>query len=120
MASRSEKMYSESPELKRDDDSGKMKVSKAEKKSARVSDGTDGMKITEEGLPPHVRQANERRDMYNRHETEHAVADNGKAEKKEIHVRHQAEIKDMHKRHEKSVGGGSGAQKIEKVTKGEK
>lgn len=135
---RHEKMYANSPELKRDEESGKMKAHKSEGKihseASRNADGTDGMPV-HEGLPPHVRHAHERRDMHNRHETEHAVHDNHHgASKKEMHGRHQKEMADMHKRHEKehqelsggtsrsgesmeSKGSGDGKEKIEKVEK---
>ena len=120
--SRADKMYKDTPEMKRDEESGKMGVTKAEKKSAQVSDGTDGMQQHEE-MPPHVRHAHERRDMHHRHETEHMIHDNGKGgSKEELHSRHEKEMKDMHKRHEKdsspSKGSGSGAEKISKVEKG--
>lgn len=116
------KLYKNSPEMKRDEESGAMKVEKkgpteAEKDSARTNDGTEGMKINE-GMPPHARQAQERRDMYNRHETEHAMLDNGGGSKTDVYTRHAKEMQDMHKRHgkEADTGSGAGAEKIEKVS----
>lgn len=121
--------YKNSPTMKRDEDSGKMAVSKAEKKSSEVNSGTDGMQEHEgEGMPAVARHAQERREMFNRHETEHSVheAKGGKA-KEEMHKRHEEEMKAMHKRHgkegskdaesKKTTGSGGGKEKIEKVEK---
>lgn len=99
--SRIEKMYGESPELARGED-GKMSVQR--KESARSTDGTEGMAITESGMSPAMRQAAERRDMYNRHETEHAIHDEKKADKAEMHKRHAKELTDMLKRHSSDGG----------------
>lgn len=96
--SRAEKMYDKTPELKRDDESGKVGVKKSEAKSARVSDGT-------EGIPIHARHAMERRDVHHRHETEHMMHDHGSGgSKAELHARHLKEMGDMLKRHEKEIG----------------
>lgn len=119
--SMSEKLYKDSPEMKRDDESGKMSVKKkekgepteAEKESARVSDGTAGM-------PVHERHGMERADMIKRHEAEHKAL--GDAERADVHARHSKEYSDMLKRHDKdyaSTGSGGGKEKIKKVEKGE-
>jgi len=55
-----------------------------------------------------ARHAHERRDMHNRHETQHAVHDHIGGPKKELHARHEKEMKDMHKRHEKEIEHGEG------------
>jgi len=94
------KMYKSSPEMKRDEESGDMKVSRAEKESARTNDGTEGMAITEQGP------------MYDRHMKE--VSD--------MHDRHLAERKDMVKRHMKEMKSAapeeaqSGEEEIQKTT----
>lgn len=113
MASRSEKMYGDSPKMERKDD-GKLAVKKSEKKVAKESSGTADMATHEEGLPAAARHASERRDMYNRHETEHSVMDSGSgSSKKEMAGRHVKELTDMHKRHESELSG-SGKEKINK------
>lgn len=98
--SKADKMYAESPMLERGED-GKMSVTKKEKKSSQVDAGTEGVSASDV-MPAHARHASERRDMHNRHETEHAMIDSGKGgDKKEVHMRHEKEMKDMHSRHEK-------------------
>lgn len=109
--SKASKMYENSPEMKRDGEDGKMKITKAEKISARTNDGTEGMPIHENGMPMDVRHAHERRDMHSRHETEHMMH---KGDKKEMHGRHESEMKSMHGRHEKEMSG-TGKEKIAKV-----
>lgn len=105
MSKKSEKLYKDSPTTERGED-GKMGVKK-KPDSAPVSDeaGTDGV-APGTAMPPHVRHAAERRDMANRHETEHSVHDmhGGKEDKKEMHSRHLKEHADMMKRHEKEKG----------------
>lgn len=102
------KLYDETPEMKRDDE-GKMGVKKPEMK------GKDKPQLESAaaGLPAHVRHAHERRDMHNRHETEHATHDNmiPGASKEPMHTRHEKEMKDMHTRHETEAGamGGTAA-----------
>ena len=104
---RHERMYKKKPHLERDED-GHMSVK--EKEADKEQSGTDGVKMTEhhgEGLPMHARHAHERREMYNRHEIEHATheATGGKS-KKEMHKRHEIDAKDMHGRHEKEIEAG--------------
>lgn len=112
--STADKMYKSSPKMERNDE-GKMKVTKAEKESARTNDGTEGMPIHEEGVSPQMRHAMERTMMHHRHETEHTMHDNGKTgEKKDMHSRHIKEVMDMHKRHEKDLSG-SAKKKIENI-----
>lgn len=99
--SKSEKMYADSKTLARGED-GKMAVTKKEKESSEEQAGTEGVEAGSDGMPAHARHASERRDMHNRHETEHAMIDSGKGgDKKEVHGRHEKEMKDMHSRHEK-------------------
>lgn len=109
------RLYKDSPKLERNEkgDIKSVKPSDKEgapsesmKKADEIQSGMDGVKMTE-GLPPHVRHAHERRDMHNRHETEHSVHDNGKGgDKKEMHARHEKEYGDMHKRHDKEMAAG--------------
>lgn len=112
-----EKMYANSPKLETDED-GKKYIKKgpteAEKKSAEVNDGTDGMQ-KHEGMPMENRHAMERRDMHNRHETEHSMQ---KGDKKEMHGRHEKDMKEMHKKHEgESKGGEEIIKKVEETKK---
>lgn len=112
-----EKFYKDSPKLERDDESGDMKVSKGEKKSVDVQNGTDGAQ-RDEAMPHHVRHAKERHDMHSRHEHEHSMYDHaGQGDKHEMHERHHGEMKAMHKRHEKEVK--TGTSMIDKVEKNE-
>lgn len=115
---RADKMYKDSPELGRDEESGKMKVKKTDSKIHReASEAESGTA----GMPVHERHAMERREVHHRHETEHAM--HGKGDKKELHSRHEKERSDMVKRHEKEHGheeltGGTAKSKEEKESKG--
>lgn len=126
---RHRRMYKESPKLERGEN-GKMDVVKSSRVEAdKEQAGIDGMKVSGD-LPPHVRHATERRDMYNRHETEHAVHDNaGNSDKQEMYSRHLKEHGDMGKRHAKEYAksnhnndsnesAGAGKKEIEEVRKG--
>lgn len=77
MSKRSDR-YNDSPTLKRDDDSGKMKATKKPtenaKKSAQEGSGTEGMAMSED----RINHNKERDIMYHRHEIEHA----------ELHAKH--------------------------------
>lgn len=118
MSKRSEKMYKDSPKLKRDDEDGKVKVGKSDKESEEANAGTDGIQ-EHEGIPSHVRHAIERREVHHRHENEHMLHDHGKMDKPEMHKRHQDEVKAMHKRHEKE-GGKKETESKDKTDTGEK
>lgn len=68
------KMYKDSPKLERDGESGKMKITKAEKKSAEVSAGTEGVVKDEHEdavMKLHQKHSKERMDMHHKHEKEH-------------------------------------------------
>lgn len=124
MSKRSEKMYKNSPKIERDEETGSLGITRGEKKSAEVNSGTDGQGVKEEGpegIPPEARHAIERREVHNRHETEHMVHDHGKLNKAEMHKRHQDEVKAMHKKHEKEHGKrDSGEKEIKKIEKADK
>lgn len=103
MASKSEKMYGDSPTTERDEESGKVGVKKPKPKTAEADLG--------DGEPINVHQANERRGMahrhmgdmmamHDRHEMEHSSA---KGDMKEMHGRHEAEMAEMHGRHAKDM-----------------
>lgn len=97
---RPDKMYKDSPELARDEESGKMTVKKSETREEPKARETEG-----ESLPVHARHAHERREMHHRHQLEHAIHDNGKGgSKKDMHERHREEMAAMHKRHDKELG----------------
>src|ERR1700761_6592386 len=120
--------YKDSPTMKRDEEDGVMKSTKkkkepaAEKASSEFSAQTDGIEQHAEGIPVAARHGIERREMHNRHETEHMIADHSKEDKHDMHGRHEDEMKAMHKRHEKELtkGSGAGAEKINKVEEGSK
>lgn len=121
--SRAEKMYGDSPEMKRDEESGKMAVKKpsqSEKKSKEVEGGTEGAEregMKDGAMPHHVRHAMGRNDMHARHEHEHSMHDHMKhGDKKEMHARHEKEMRTMHTRHEKESGEGM----VEKTEANEK
>lgn len=112
--SRSEKMYGDSPTLKRDEEDGKVKAKKPseeKKKADEVQSGTDGA----EREPMHEdmasRHAMDRLSMHHKHEAEHHAHKGG--DKKDMHKRHLGEHKAMMKAHEKEMGG-SGEGMIEK------
>jgi hypothetical protein len=104
MATKSEKLYGDSPALERDEESGKVSV----KKPARADVGEDGSSAEMGGdVPP----ANERREtahrhvgerlaIHHRHEMEHG---GHKGDKKALHDRHEAELAEMGARHAKEV-----------------
>lgn len=105
------KMYKDSPEMKRDEEDGKMKAPKpnaAEKKSSEVNAGTDNAANMNDGEP----------DM-------EPSGDARIQEVKDMHKRHQTEMKAIYNRHAKedeaktSTGSGGGKEKISKVEKGE-
>ncbi len=105
----SKRMYANSPRITHDDE-GKTKVSREAKakKEEKMQAGTDG--VEENGspdgsLPIPARHAMERREMANRHETEHSMH---KGDKKAMHERHEKETKAMHDRHEKELTGEGG------------
>lgn len=97
MSKRTEKMYGKSPKIVADENGKKVVrrgMNDAEKKSARVSDGTEGIAI-------HERQMKEIDDM---------------------HTRHAGEHKDMVKRHLKEFKGSvpegeTGAAEIKRIEK---
>ena len=97
------KMYDSTPTMERDEESGKMKVKKAEKKVEEA----DAQIKEDQGIPAYLRHSIERREVHNRHETEHMVGDHGKESKEELHKRHQEEIKMLHKKHEKELAKAS-------------
>lgn len=126
MSAKYKKMYENPPEVEQDD-AGKMRVKdkmpKGEAVAPEVGDGTAEMGG---GVPTHIRHSIERREMSNRHESEHLIHDHGKAPKEEMHSRHLEDMKTLHKKHEKelkkhgekhkeSQGSGSGQEKIEKT-----
>lgn len=107
-----EKMYANSPKLEKGED-GKPYIKKnnpteAEKKTAEVDSGTDGMPID-------VRHAHERRDMHSRQETEHMMT---KGEKAEMHSRHLGDMKALQKKHEKEAS--TGGKEISRIKSDEK
>ena len=126
MASKSDRMYGNSPKLAKGED-GKVKVTKNEK----VNDGVDKVKENEShagtAVPAHERHHMERMAMFHKHEHEHLTHDHAHAgDKSELHKRHQEEMKMMHKKHEKElahehseeVGGEKLVKKVEENKKG--
>lgn len=99
MASRSSRMYKDSPTMERDDESGKMAVKKPSKdlpspKEAEADLG-DGEPMHEGAAPRREmmnRHVAERMQMHSRHETDH---EHGKADK----AKHVEEMETMGKRH---------------------
>jgi hypothetical protein len=125
-------MYENSPTMKRDGDSGKMKVGQQESSAANTDQamaaGAPGMPDVERREMKH-RHIKEHLDMHHRHEMEHG---HGKGEKGEMHKRHLEELTKAHERHEGehkemyarhegagATSQGKGKEKIEKVTEGE-
>ena len=126
MASKSDRMYGNSPKLEKDKE-GKVKVTKNEK----VNDGVDKVKMTEShdgtAVPAHSRHSLERLQMHHKHQHEHLAHDHAHSgDKHEMHKRHEEEIKMMHKKHEKElahdhseeVGGKKIVEKVEENKKG--
>lgn len=105
--SRSEKMYADSPSLKRDEKDDKVKATKPseEKKEAdEVQGGTDGADRGNGDMD--ARHAMDRLSMFHKHEGEHMAHKEG--DKKDLHKRHIEEQKATHKRHQKEYGSGGG------------
>lgn len=105
---RHKRMYKKQPHLERGEDG---EVGVAEKEADKVQSGDAGVAMTEhnDGMPAPMRHAHERRDMHNRHETEHSMHEAmNKGSKKDMHTRHEKEMKDMHARHEKEMDSGEG------------
>ena len=106
---RKDRMYGKSPSLKRGE-SGEVEVEHHVKKEHEAgADGAIREGESKEAMPAHVRHAQERRHMHERHETEHALHDYAHEgeDKHEMHGRHEKEIADMHKRHEKELKSGT-------------
>lgn len=102
----SKRMYSKTPRIEKDDETGKPMVKKGPTKAeidvARTEDGTKA--VMADGMPVNDRQMDERKDM---------------------NKRHLQEIKDMNSRHEKESGGKydtgkTGSEMINKVEKDKK
>ena len=103
------KAYKDTPHMQRDEETGKMALKKG------VSGG-DGEQAAANGgyagLPVHMHQAGERREMkhrhiqehlamHHKHETEHAHHDHSvHGGKEKMHERHERDLKEMHNRHE--------------------
>lgn len=100
---RHKKAYKDSPTLKRDQESGKMGVSRGEKKAAQDNSGTDGM-------PEHDKMAME---MGHKHEKEHL--DLNQKHEKERHSLRSKHMMDMAGEKKESEGSGAGKEKIEKT-----
>ena len=101
MASKSDKMYANSPKMERDDE-GKMAVKKRADKDYNetvIGDGEDvEARQTVERRALKHKHIKEHHDFFHKHEQEHA-AYKGK-DKAELHKRHYAELKAMHAEHE--------------------
>lgn len=124
-------LYDNSPSIKHEEGKAKVvKTPKSEHGDGSVEKGVKEEGYKESGMPHAIRHAMERRDMHNRHETEHAMHDaHGNGDKKEMHARHEKEMKDMHTRHEKEAGaqggkeagvGGATGEPIDKIEKNAK
>jgi len=99
--SRADKMYKDSPELQRNEESGKMAVVKKASKEKESSDE----KGENDGIPAPARHQMERMELHSKHQHEHHAHDSGKhGSKSEMHARHVKEYQDMFKRHEKELG----------------
>jgi hypothetical protein len=102
---KSDKLYSKSPKLERDEETGKVKVKAAEAQEEAGAEGQDGSDAemgamdedAGERREMHMRHSHEHMMMHHRHEMEH---DKSKGSKEEVHKRHHEELKQMHKRHE--------------------
>jgi hypothetical protein len=114
--SRASKLYNDSPGLARNEESGKVGITKPSEQTADADLG--------DGEPMSIHQmhhANERREMKHRHVAEHlamhhrhemehvhheghkgSLHDKHEAEMEEMHGRHEKEVEAMHSRHEKA------------------
>ena len=104
MSKRSERMYGNSPTMKRDEDTGEMGVHKKEAKEPEkgtLGEVTEGGKPAErhahERIALHHKHVKEHLELHHKHEVEHA---HHKGEKKALHERHEKEYGEMHKNHE--------------------
>lgn len=114
MVSKHSKMYSDSPKMERDDETGKVVVKreKGEAKGGKKEDMKEGAMGD-----AHARHAMDRLALHHKHENEHHAHKGG--EKHEMHERHHSEMKAMHRGHEKEMASGekTGGGMIEKVEK---
>jgi len=111
MANRADKMYGNSPKLKRDE-SGKVGISKDAAKASVENSGTKGVEAggKEDGMPSHARHSLERNQLFSKFEVEHAASDYGsKGDKTEMYDRHAKEFKDLYKKHSKEMSPGMAA-----------
>lgn len=103
---KSEKLYKESPSLKRDEKSGAVGVHKpTEADGEDMGVSGDGLNGAGHGMPIAARQAemhkrhmDEMKQMHGRHEDEHS----------DMHKRHQKEVKSYGTESEQNITGGSG------------
>ncbi len=71
MVARHEKRYANGPKLEKGED-GKPKVTRGEKKTEQVSDGTDGIEGSDKAAQDmNHRHAKERMELFHKHEKEH-------------------------------------------------
>ena len=124
------KRYKDGPTIKKDEESGRPKVSKREEKADKVQEGMEGVKEEEKDTSHehgrrsmHHRHIAEHLHMHNHHELEHSLHKGGdkselhtKHEKEyaAMHERHEGEMKELHTSHEKHAGKESGEKVIEK------
>lgn len=100
MSKRSEKLYGDPPVMQRNEETGKVVVTKAAKTS-------NDKEKAHPDLPTEQRHAGERREMAHRHAAEHMAMHHRHeteeaaktGDKEAMHSRHEDEMKDMHKRH---------------------
>lgn len=111
MASMSKKLYKNSPKVERDEETGKVGIKRgsptdAEKKSAEVNAGTDGIPMHE----PHLQ------DMLTRHQAEMKAMQDGHMEQiKNFHGKYLSKGNDSNG--EDKTGGKEEIKKIEKEGK---
>lgn len=101
---RATKLYSDSPALARNEESGKMGVIRPSEQEAQANLG-DGEPMqnphhAHERREMHHRHIAERLAMHHRHEMEHA---NHEGSKGQVHDKHESEMEEMHERHGKEM-----------------
>lgn len=89
--------YKDSPTMKRDEESGTMKVTKKPESTSEPEEEQSSA-----GIPSVAKHGMERMALHGKHEQEHFAHDHSKSgDKTELSKRHVQEFKDMHSRHNK-------------------
>jgi hypothetical protein len=106
MSKMADKLYGNSPKMKRDEKSGDMVIEKKAAKKMEDKKESENESGSGNDLPMTARHSIERMNMHHQHQHEHHTHDHaGHGDKHEMHERHLKMLKEMMKRHEHELSG---------------